>query len=186
MSDEGKLYDAPRARNALRLAKEALNKLRQDPEGVDWQLFYVAAHAILRTSADVMDRHDRKDKTVHPAMREEIKNFLLRLGDTKPEPHIYWDFIRQHANDILHDFGFSSVMDVTIQVPTVTLRRTVSAAGQTTLSQIPSTISGSKSLTYRVKKGHFVGQDPRDVLQFAIEFMESEIDGMVSRAKKRP
>ena len=186
------MIEARWAKHVLGDCRFALSQLRQNPTGQNWRIKWVGMLALLRTVGEVLTHVDRKDKTVHPALKKEISEFFGRLGATKPEPKIYWSFMDRDANMILHQYKFSALHTHTRTSPrsfggiTIKSSAVTQFASDSTerTTEIPRAANAGTTLVneYLMKTGPFKGQDQRDVVQQAIDWWDNEIDEIETRA----
>ena len=176
---EGGQFAATMARIVLEDCKAALHELKAEPSGQAWRIKWVAVLALLRTVREVLFKVDIQDK---PELKAEINRFRNSLGDTEPEPFIYWKFIRRDANNILHEYKFSAVQSATFHPLGVDKPATVSTSAVLVASvAFPKEDRIAKS-TYRMKTGPFAGEDQRDVVQKAIDWWQEQIEDIEIRA----
>ena len=191
----GPVYEAKWARIVLADCRAALEELREEPTGDTWRIRWVGMLALLRAVRDVMTRIDGESDEVDPKMREEIGKFWKRMKATKPEPAIYWEFICEDANNILHYYKFSAVQTVTRRTAEAEAVTSTSAAASTVYSiggngrvlggdagAVPVADAPIAERAYPMKSGSYEGQDQRDVVQMAIDWWEEEIGEMEARA----
>ncbi len=170
-------YAATMARIVLGDCREALRELEADPSGQTWRIRWVAVLALLRTVREVLIKVDGNGK---PELKVETDKFWQRMGDTKPKPSIYWEFIRDDANSILHEYKFTAVQSVTSQPLGEGAPTTVSTSAQSSVTlRIEDRIV---KRTYLMKAGPFKGRDQRKVVRQAIEWWEEQITEIESRA----
>lgn len=186
MSGNSHRLTADRARMVLNDCREVLGQLRNNPPAQQWRILWVAALALLRTVQEVLQNVDRESINIHPKRRDEISAFRVSLGQTKPQPAIYWQFIRENANEILHQYKLGAVMVETF-APSVIISgpSDVSASATVVTSTVLRSTPGPEDSAryYWMKDGPFKGHDQRDVIQKAIEWWEAEIAGMEKRAQ---
>lgn len=186
MGGNDQIQTVVRARMVLNDCREVLRHLRKDPPAQEWRILWVAALALLRTVQEALQNVDRKNSNIHPRLEEEIGAFHKRLGQTKPEPMIYWHFIRDNANEMLHEYKLKAVM-VESYAPAVVLSgpsdvsTSATAVVSTVLRSTPG--AGETARSYWMKNGPFKDQDQRDVIQKAIDWWEAEIGGIEERAQ---
>jgi hypothetical protein len=95
-------------------------------------------------------------RTVIETKWQEVKD-----GERNREPPIFWDFIDDERNQIIHKYASSAGQSIVVPVD-----------------------DPEKSVTpYHMNKGPFAGKDPRDVVEEAIEWWDnylSEIEAAAS------
>lgn len=188
MSTVAPSFDLPMTQQVLSDCKVALAMLWQNPEGQEWRIQWVGALALLRTVANTFNEQ-AKDPAVHPDLQRELQNFWGRMKANEPKPEIYWGFIRDDSNDLLHYWKFSATHHVTKQRDDDEMIMTTEkwSAEPTRIHSVDT--SGehkgfTPGSTYLMKSGPFANQDQRDVVQQAIDWYEDEIAGMIDRAEK--
>lgn len=153
------LYEAKMARVVLEDCRWALAELRADPPGRAWRIRWFGALAMLRAVGHVLERIDKKSS---PEMKEAISDWWNNLKSTKPYPAVFWEFIDRERDAILKEYKYRAAQNTTVHLGT-----------------------GSITYTYDIHDGPFDGQDPRDVVQQAIEWWEQQLAGIEAGAKRR-
>src|SRR6185436_12683711 len=70
-----------------------------------WRIYWVGTLTLLKTIRDVLDRSDQKQSKIHS---KAIHDFLKEIA-TKREFHsIYWDFICDERDNLVHEFSLSA------------------------------------------------------------------------------
>lgn len=174
-------FHVPVTRIVLEDCRTALHQLRQEPAAAVWRIQWVGMLALLRTVRHVLTEVDGRSEDVHPKLREKIGGFLQRMKSNKPEPKIYWCFICEDANNILHYYGFSALQTIRRYGTNTTVTERVSAASTFEVSG-PLESAVHIERVYEMKSGPFKGRDQRDVVEEAIEWWEKEIEEMIDRA----
>lgn len=147
------VYECRAARFVLQDCEAALHELRQNPKGQLWRLRWILAVTLLRTVREALTNIDAKSPEVRPEPQTLVGGFFGRMKATKPLPAIYWEIICEEPNNLLHYYE------------TVAWQRTPGPAP-----------------VYEIIAGSFVGRDPRDVLQEAIDWWQNELDELELRA----
>ncbi|MEC4687971.1 MAG: hypothetical protein VST64_06670 [Nitrospirota bacterium] len=83
----------------------------------------------------------------------------MGLGETKPEPTIFWCFIREERNNLLKKYKFGANIGTTIEVPTAILKRNPDG----TIEQVGTKGEGKSWRDYNITDGPFKGKDQREV-----------------------
>ena len=83
----------------------------------------------------------------------------MGLGETKPEPTIFWCFIREERNNLLKKYKFGANVGTTIEVPTAILKRNPDG----TIEQVGTKGEGKAWRDYNITDGPFKGKDQREV-----------------------
>jgi len=181
-------YDLPMTQQVLSDCKVALAELWKNPPGQQWRIQWVGMLALLRTVANTIDFY-KTDPAIHPDLQKELQDFYVRMGAGKNTntPPIYWCFIREDTNNLLHYWRFSASHHVTALRDDGIMTTEKWSAQPTRLHSVDT--SGehqgfTPGSTYLMKSGPFKDQDQRDVVQQAIDWYQDEISAMVSRAKR--
>jgi hypothetical protein len=185
-------HDLPMTQQVLSDCKVALAELRKNPQGQQWRIQWVGTLALLRTIANTFDFY-KTNPAVHPDLQMELQDFYDRMaaGKSTKTPPIYWSFIRDDTNDLLHYWKFSAAHHVTMQRDDDEMIMTTEKwSAEPTRVHSVDTSGEHKGFTpgstYLMKSGPFANQDQRDVVQQAIDWYEDEIAGMIRRAKAKP
>ena len=165
---------AGKAREVLDWCRYGHQKMRDNPTGLDWVLVWAGTIALLRAVGHALTKEDaesdRRLKNVQDA-------WWGRLKATKPDPHIFWEFIERDRNLLLKEAE-------------LTVRRLFQGFLQDGI--VLSNNSDGHELpqqraprappplppidTYQMKHGRFAGRDPRDLVTDAIEWWEKQLD----------
>lgn len=156
MADLMKEIDLPVAKEVLRLCRVSFDEFKKDqPTGDKWKLHYFSILTMLRTVREGLN----EDKKLHPNIEIEINKFHNVLKETKPKPEIYWQFICEEANKLLHEFASPR------------------GAGQSSDAQ------GNR--LYTIKHGPFEGRDQRCVIEEAIYWWDEQLEDIINKAAAR-
>jgi hypothetical protein len=103
------LVEMLRAKVVLNDAQVAW-ELAQGQQGsfAEWRVHWTALCALLRTVGGVFFKAD-SEHFIDYRVREQIRRRFDELGATKPEPRIFWEFIKQERDNILHEHQFGTV-----------------------------------------------------------------------------
>jgi hypothetical protein len=186
--DQQPIYDVPMTRIVLGDCKAALEELRSEPAGQQWRIRWVGLLALLRTVRYAMTKVDAKSDDVHPDLCRVLLKFPEQMKETKPHREIYWRFICDDANDILHYYKFSAVHSETVPHEHDPMIRSTSRTSA--MTHFIHHVDTSQKFegqdlgqAYLMKSGPFVGRDQLDLVEEAIQWWESHIDDMIDRAK---
>jgi hypothetical protein len=128
--------------------------------------------ALLRAVGHVLENVDAKSS---PAMKKAVQEEFRALRDTKPEPRIYWSFIREERNNILKEYGFTARQNVTVRPGTTGINLNTGEEWEVapSLTTLYDHVMGA---------GPFAGHDPRDLVAEAIEWWGEHLDRIDHRA----
>lgn len=105
LPNTGSNFDLPVAKEVLRLCRFSFDEfIKVQPTGDKWKLHYFLILTLLRTVREGLNV-DKEDPELHPNMAIEIGNFFQNIKASKPTPEIYWYFITQETNTLLHEFA---------------------------------------------------------------------------------
>jgi len=173
-------------REVLSDCKVALAELWKGPTGQQWRIQWVGMLALLRTVASTFNEEAKRGAPLHPNLKKELEGFWSRMKASQPKPEIYWRFIRDDTNDLLHYWKFSAAQHSTVQRDEMTMS-TEKMSAQPSFTHSVDTSGEHKGFTpghtYLMKSDLFKDQDQRDVVQQAIDWYEREIADMIERAK---
>ena len=162
---------ADKAREVLEWCRYGHRKMRVDPTmGPDWVsewvLIWAGVIALLRTVGYVL----RKDADARVKKAQDA--WWDRLEDTKPNPPIFWEFIKRDRDVLLHEAKL-----------TVDASAIVFLSGGAIPRDAPRPPPPPPPIyNYKMKSGRFAGQDPRDLVKEAIEWWEKQLDGIEQEA----
>jgi hypothetical protein len=159
-----------KARQALLDCEAALQDLRSGATGLLWRTRWVAAVSLLRAVGDVLNKVDGERG---PELRAAIDAEHAQLKATEPEPQIFWGFIRKERNNVLKAYQFNAGQGVTVRPGAIIFN--------TTTGEDLSVPSGPTTYEHVMRGGPFAGQDPRDVVQQAIEWWRAYLDRVDAR-----
>jgi hypothetical protein len=162
------------AHEALRDCEAALEDLRSGV-GQYWRTRWVSTVTLLRTVGHVLDKVDGERS---PELRAAIDAAHARLKATKPEPKIYWEFIVEGRNRLVKELEFRVQQNVTVRLGGVWFNMATGESG--------GDPPGPTTYDHLVVGGSFAGQDPRDVVQMAIEWWVSYLDKIDELATELP
>jgi hypothetical protein len=153
------LHEAKRARTLLEDCRYALAELRSDPQGRAWRIRWFGTLAMLRAVGHVLNKVDAKSCS---NMKKANSDWWKNLNNTKPNPAIFWKFIDSDRDLIVKEYDHRAAQDVTVNLG-----------------------SGDVTYTYAMRGGPFDGEDPRDVVQKAIDWWEHELTEIETDAARR-
>ncbi|MBT3350055.1 MAG: hypothetical protein HOL66_15945 [Rhodospirillaceae bacterium] len=156
------------AQMVLEDCREALRLLEEQPSGTTWRVQWSACCTLLRTVRNVLFEVDIKDDTHPPELVKEVQSFRDGMKASEPEPKIYWGFIAESANIILHEYDLHAGQGITIHV-----------GANIEAGEAPHTRS------YPIHDGPFEGQDQRDVVREAIDWWEKQLEEIIIKAAAR-
>jgi hypothetical protein len=70
-----------------------------------WRIYWAGTITLLKTTRDVLDRVDRKSSKSHSKI---IHDFLKDIASKKKLHPIYWDFICDERDNLVHEFSMSA------------------------------------------------------------------------------
>jgi hypothetical protein len=155
------------ARLALQDCEAALQDLRAGPTGYLWRTRWAAAVALLRSVGHVLDRVDKKTS---PQLERAVDVAYAELQSTKPEPVIYWEFIKRERDNLLKEYRTEARQAIVFRPGTAHLNL---RTGEQTSSP-----SGPTTYEHYMESGPFAGQDPRDVVASAIHWWRGYLDAI--------
>jgi hypothetical protein len=170
---------ADKAREFLEWCRYGHRKMRDDPTGLDWVLVWAGTIALLRAIGHALRTEDARSD---PRLNKAQSAWLIGLKATKPDPHIFWEFIDRDRNRLLKEAELT-VRRVFEEYLHEGIVLTDSFDGQQ-LPQRPAPRAPPPTsiCTYQMKFGRFVGQDPRDLVGDAIEWWEKQLDDIEQKA----
>jgi len=102
---------AERARRVLAVAESAAGQIKaEQPSGERWVILWTASVALLCTVDDALGRDKRRSTGLDAAIR--LSRRQRRIQDSRDE--VYWGFIRNARNSILHEFELMAGQGVVI------------------------------------------------------------------------
>lgn len=159
------------ARAVLQDCEAALGDLRSGATGLLWRTRWVAAVALLRTVGHVLDKVDGRRS---PQLRTAVGAAYEELNRTRPEPRIFWQFIEEERNNLLKVYEFGVQQNVTLRPATPWFNLGTGEGG--------SAGGGPTTYEHLVRGGQFAGQDPREVVQQAIDWWKEYLADVDRRA----
>ena len=157
------------ARAVLSACELALDELSADPSYEQWMLRWFTAVALLRSVGHVLRSTDR---AAGDAMRTAIDDAYERWRADRSAHTIYWRFILEERNRAMKEFTFGAGRGVVIEPPTGRFER--DSTGK--LRHVNPDEEGRVWHTYEMVRGHFKGQDQRDMVRHAIKWWEQQLD----------
>jgi hypothetical protein len=149
-----------RARIVLEDCRGALDDLddKYKLQGSKWRRRWAATLALLRAVGNVLKNVDKKsDSKLSDAIQMKWKD----QENSKPNPAIFWEFIKKERDQLLKEYTTHAGQGVTVRI---------------------GHPEGSVC-SYRMQGGPFKGRDPRDVVREAIEWWDNylkEIETMAT------
>jgi hypothetical protein len=165
-----------RAREALADCEHALADFKASANTDFQRTRWVALMTLLRTVGYVLKEVDRDSAT--PAMKQAIDAAWDELKASKPNPPIFWAFIKGERGDVVHLYEIRAAANIKVTVPTSGLSwAPVSVGGFGTRYQ-PATFD------FFMRSGPFEGFDPLVLCREAIEFWRAHIEDIERRANQ--
>jgi hypothetical protein len=147
----------PYARAVLDDCRDALADLHNKLQGGEWRRRWAAALVFLRTVRDVLNKDAKRTPELRNAIEAKLKTLEGQPTGEKNwtrkkdrEPAIYWGFIDDERNLIVHQYA-----------PRV---------GQSIL--IPVSNPDQSVTSYQMNNGPFAVRDPRNLVREAIEWWD--------------
>ena len=141
------------AREVLEDCRGAVEEIGGGVQGRTWRRRWVAAVVLLRTVGYVLGRID---VNISPRYKKAIDAAWSQLGQSKPQPAIFWEFIDAERNNIIHEYEVGAGQGATVHL------------GQNKPTEHH----------YLVNTGPFAGRDQRNVLREAISWWETYLDSI--------
>lgn len=145
------------ARKVLEDCLGAIEEIDDGVQGSAWRRRWVAAVVLLRTVGHVLKSVDSKTSTRY---RKAIDDAWCQLKESKPQPDIFWGFIDAERNNIVHEYEVGAGQGVVVY------------PGQ----------DKPADCHYLINGGPFTGQDQRDVLRAAVQWLEVYLDDIDTAA----
>jgi hypothetical protein len=76
-----------------------------------WRTRWIAVVALLRSVGHVLEKTDKKQS---PGLEKAINQAWNALKKTRPEPRIFWEFIREERNNVLKVYEIGARLNITI------------------------------------------------------------------------
>jgi hypothetical protein len=152
--------------------------MRDNPTGLDWVLVWAGTIALLRAVGHVLEKEDAEGD---PRLKNAQDAWRSRLKATKPDPHIFWEFIEHDRNQLLKE------AELTVRrIFQDSLHDGIGLAdsfdGQRLPLLAPRSPPPTSICTYQMKSGRFAEQDPRDLVGDAIVWWEKQLDDIEQKA----
>jgi hypothetical protein len=155
------------ARQVLGDAATALADFEASAGTAYWRTRWVALVALLRAVGHILDK---VDAAADPRLGRASGAAWRKLGTTKPEPRVFWDFIDDERNNVLKAYQFGAGLNITVR-PGAAWRNTVTG-------ESGGTESGPTTYDTFMRSGSFAGEDPRELARRAIGFWTAYLDGI--------
>ena len=137
------------AEEVLRDCREALDDFVDGLQGRRWRRHWILCLTLVRCVGHVLKEVDRKsDGTLRSIVDIEYQE----LEQRKPEPRIFWEFIKKERDSILKQYRTSAGQGVTIDLE-----------------------ENKTTYDYVINEGVFKGYEERELLKQAINFWEQHI-----------
>jgi hypothetical protein len=151
---------ATQARLVLDDCREARAQLMEGIQGATWRVRWVTMVVLLRTVLHVLDK---VDAPTDAALSEASRKAWNAVKATRPEPTILWGFIEEDRNLLLKTYEHRSGQSVTVYMGV-----------------------GAETYYHMNSPSPFVGKDPRDVADQAIEWLAQYLDKVEAAAGRPP
>ena len=168
-----------RTRAILDDCRHLLSELRQNPREVSWRTRWLATVVMLRAVGHVLE-HETKNST-DAALRAAAQRWWKSLGESEPEPAIFWQFIYDDRNALLKEYSFTAT-----QSPS-RLARSEGRAGRSSSNTVfVFTPLGmeifDETPSYEMVLSPFTGRDARDIIDEAIQWWGRQLQAIESGA----
>jgi hypothetical protein len=140
----------------------------------EWKVTWIGTCAILRTAIDLF-RVDAKS-CLAPRIREEIATEWKLIKDRKSEHSIFWDFLRQERDNVIHEYEWRAYE--AWMKPDGTFR-------PARLSFLMLDDDGARPVLL-MKGGPFAGRNSLELLKEGAEWVEARIFDAIRRAGYDP
>jgi len=134
-----------------------------------WRVYWTAAISLIRLIGDVLHKVDAKKSDTH---KMAIGNHWATITARKPEPSIFWEFIKRERDLTLHEYQFSFGWNM--DLIGIVNNGVVYFEDDGT----PFLIDFLRYPLAANDKHPFAGQDVRDILNEAILWWENELAGI--------
>jgi hypothetical protein len=158
------------ARQVLGDCKIVVNSIRND-EGN--RIKWIAAVVLLRTIGHIFVKVDALESN---HANKIISSSWAELKNSKPEPHIFWNFIEKERNNILKEYR-QSVLTIIEAESRIDFTRNILPFEMSKDSK-----SRPPTIKHVIKSGYFDGKLPLELLQEAILFWENYLDYLGKQA----
>ncbi len=155
------------AREVLADCRGALLELSDGVQGPEWRRRWITAVVLLRAVGHVLENVDAARTPKH---KTAVRNWWSTVAATKPNPKIFWLFIRDERNLILKEYRTNAGQGVTVyaSLPGVNWR-----TGEQQQVPPPSAV-----YHYQMNSGPFAGRDQRELIEEAIQWWEAQLDAI--------
>jgi hypothetical protein len=163
----------------LQDCETAIAKHRDDLQGEEFRISWVAILTLLRAVGHVLEKVDAK---ADPHLKAELDKKWAELRKTRPAPEIFWEFIEKQRNLVLkqYDLGVSRRSKVG---ETILEGRQVQIHVELSLNQ--GSVSVAKADVSRMSSGFFAGQDERVVARSAAKWWRETLDELDEAVRQR-
>jgi hypothetical protein len=140
----------------------------------DWKVIWIGACTILRTSIDLFRVDSRS--CINERLREEILAEWRSIDANRDDHQIFWKFLRQERNNILHEYKWSAY-EVWLD------REGVERPARFSLLEVrPDDV---RSIIV-MKNGPYKGRNTLELLSEGAEWVEARIFAAIRRAELDP
>ncbi len=155
------------SRQVLEDCVVAVESLADNIQGDEWRRGWILAIVLLRAVGHVLDKVDGKQS---PSYRSAIDSWWLKLNKSKPEPHIFWQFIEDERNNVIKQYRNPACTGVTVRPPTLYIDMKTGEKWTDPDPPLPVLYN------YSISSGPFEGKDYRDILREAIDWWGHQLD----------
>ncbi|HEV8662006.1 MAG TPA: hypothetical protein VGT06_02510 [Candidatus Methylomirabilis sp.] len=155
------------AREVLRDCQRVLDHITGDMRTELWRPRWAGLVALLRAVGHVLKKVDGKTSD---AAREVIESAWKDLGQSKPEPTIFWEFIEAERNNVLKAYEIGTGVNITVRPGTAWLNLATGETG--------SGPGGPTTFEAFMRSGPFEGRDPLELCREAIAFWQGYLDSI--------
>lgn len=158
---------------------QAVKLLEKDLEGSslmlsDWKIHWIAACALLRGAIDLFKLYG--SICVNRNLAQAFKDEWAAVGATKEDHPVFWNFLRDERNSILHEYRWSAYeeylhLDGTIAAPRPSILLLSSENYESSL---------------RLRSGAYSGRQALDVIQESRDWVRDRINSAICRAGLKP
>jgi len=163
--------------------KFALEQFERDaPAFESFRVQWVGLAGLIRLIGEVLKNIDLNNEKIADDIKEEIRNFRTNLSHLNPEnreqkkisdkskevhipnPEIYWKFLREYPNSLLHSYKFGARQGFIIGPSEETAEITI------------------KKRYYTITTGYYRGRDAIEVMKEVVVWWEDQLNAIKTRA----
>jgi hypothetical protein len=165
-----------RARQFLDYCRHAAILLRENPTGSEWVIKWAATLALLRAVGDALEKVDAKESKSFKYAQSQWWN---EIKQNKPNHAIFWRFIREDRNLLLHEAELTAGQSAMVVLTGVSVHALTGNQQPPTQEPLPSP---QATYSYHMNRGAFHGHDPRDLVDQAIKWWDDQITSIENAA----